>query len=123
LRRAWSPRWIAGPGPDYLPAEDAPMLFHVQIAIRIPPGADPQKISELSTREIALAKELQISGKWRHIWRIAGKWANISIFDVTDPDELHDILSSLPLYPYMEIEVMALCRHPASIAHDKGASS
>jgi muconolactone D-isomerase len=99
------------------------MLFHVQMTIRVRPDEDPQKIKELSTREVALAKDLQNSGKWRHIWRIAGKWANISIFDVADPNELHDILSSLPLYPYMDIEVKALCRHPASIAHDEGASS
>jgi muconolactone D-isomerase len=99
------------------------MLFHVQMVIRVPPDEDPQKISALSAREIALAKELQDSGKWRYIWRVTGKWANISIFDVADPGELHDILTSLPLYPYMDIEVTALCRHPASIARDEGASS
>jgi muconolactone D-isomerase len=99
------------------------MLFHVQITIRVPPDEDPQKIKLLSAREGELAKELQHAGKWRHIWRVAGKWANVSIFDVADPDELHDILTSLPLYPYMDIEVEALCRHPASIAHDEGASA
>jgi muconolactone D-isomerase len=99
------------------------MLFHVQIAIRVPPDEDPQKIKELSAREGALARELQDSGKWRHLWRVAGKWANISIFDVADADELHDILTSLPLYAYMDIQVVALCRHPSSIAPDEGASA
>lgn len=99
------------------------MLFHVHMTIRVPPDADPQKLKDLSAREGVLAGELQSSGKWRHLWRIAGKWANISIFDVADAGELHDILTSLPLYPYMDIEVMALCRHPASIAVDEDASS
>lgn len=99
------------------------MLFHVQITVRVPPGEDLQKIQELSAREGTLARQLQHSGKWRHIWRVAGKWANVSIFDVADPGELHDILTSLPLYPYMDIQVTALCRHPASIAHDEAAPS
>jgi muconolactone D-isomerase len=33
-------------------------------------------------------------------------------------EELHDILSTLPLFPFMEIAVSALCRHPSSIRDD-----
>jgi len=54
-------------------------------------------------------------GKWLHLWRLAGKRANVSIFDVESPAELHELLESLPLYPYMDVEVAALCRHPGSI--------
>lgn len=92
------------------------MLFQVQITIQVPHGSDKKEIEALSATEIEYAKELQRQGKWLHIWRIAGKWANISIFDVDDTDELHQILSSLPLFPYMSIKVVALCSHPASIA-------
>ncbi|MDB5834458.1 MAG: catC [Caballeronia sp.] len=91
------------------------MLFQVQIAVRVPHDADMVAIKALSMDEIELAKALQRAGKWLHIWRVAGKWANISIFKVDDADELHEILNSLPLFRYMEIEVTALCRHPASI--------
>jgi muconolactone delta-isomerase len=42
------------------------------------------------------------------VWRIAGQDANISVFDVADHDELHAILSSLPLFPLMEITVTPL---------------
>jgi muconolactone D-isomerase len=94
------------------------MLFQVQITVRVPHDADWEEIRALSATEIELAKALQREGKWLHIWRVAGKWANTSIFKVNDADELHDILSSLPLYRYMEIEVIALSRHPASIAAD-----
>jgi muconolactone D-isomerase len=91
------------------------MLFQVRITVRVPPDADMAKIKALSADEIERAKALQRAGKWLHIWRIAGKWANISVFRVDSTDELHEILSSLPLFPYMEIEVTALCRHPASV--------
>jgi muconolactone D-isomerase len=37
---------------------------------------------------------------------------------VSGPQELHDILSTLPLFPFMEIQVTPLCRHPSSIRDD-----
>jgi muconolactone D-isomerase len=91
------------------------MLFHVSIAVRIPHDADPDKIEQLSAQEHERAKELQLLGKWVHLWRVAGKYANISVFDVESPAELHEILNSLPLYPFMKIDVSALCHHPGSL--------
>jgi muconolactone D-isomerase len=91
------------------------MLFHVNMAVRIPHAADPEKIKQLSAREHERAKELQQQGKWLHLWRVAGTYSNVSIFKVESPGELHDILNSLPLYPFMEVEVSALCHHPGSL--------
>jgi muconolactone D-isomerase len=91
------------------------MLFHVQIDVRVPHDVDPEKLKELSANEHDRAKDLQLQGKWTHLWRIAGKYANISIFDVDSPAELHEILNSLPLYPFMEVEIAALCHHPGSL--------
>lgn len=91
------------------------MLFHVNMDVRIPPGIDPETIKQLGELEHERAKELQLQRKWLHLWRVVGKFANVSVFDVESPIELHDILSSLPLYPFMEIEVTALCRHPGML--------
>ena len=63
----------------------------------------------------ARAQQLQRDGKWPHLWRVAGRYANISVFDVTDHDELHSVLSSLPLFPFMKIDVTPLARHPSAI--------
>ena len=84
------------------------MLFHVNIDVRIPHDTDPDKVAQLSAREHERAKELQLQGKWLHLWRVAGRYANVSIFSVETAEELHEILNSLPLYPYMEVEVTAL---------------
>jgi muconolactone D-isomerase len=92
------------------------MLFHVAITVRIPHGVDPEKIKQLSAQEHERAAELQRQGKWLHLWRVVGKFANVSVFKVESPAELHEILESLPLHPYMEAEVTALCRHPGSLA-------
>lgn len=46
---------------------------------------------------------------------MVGRYANVSIFNVDSHDELHQLLSSLPLFPYMDIRVTALARHPSAI--------
>ena len=91
------------------------MLFHVSLTVHIPHDADPEKIKQLGALEHDRATELQRKGKWLHLWRVVGKYANVSIFEVESPTEMHEILSSLPLYPFMDIKITALCRHPGSI--------
>ncbi len=94
------------------------MLFHVTMDVRIPPEMDAAKADALTQLERARAQELQRAGTWRHLWRIAGRYANVSVFDVASPAELHELLSTLPLFPYMTITVTALTRHPSSIHED-----
>ena len=93
------------------------MLFHVRMDVRIPHDLDPIRVDELKRVEKERAQTLQSEGKWRHLWRIAGQYSNISIFDVENVQELHDLVSTLPLFPFMDIAVTPLCRHPSSI-HD-----
>lgn len=94
------------------------MLFHVEMDVRLPPDLAPELAAQLKATEKARAQELQQSGKWRHLWRVAGRYANVSVFDVESPAELHELLSTLPLFPFMEVKVTALCRHPSSIRED-----
>ncbi len=72
-------------------------------------------MDEIKRAEKERAIEIQKSGKWPHLWRVSGKYSNISIFDVESNDELHELLMSLPLFPFMEIEVTPLSKHPSSI--------
>lgn len=94
------------------------MLFHVEMTVRLPPDMDPVQADQLKAREKQIAQDLQRTGAWRHLWRIAGRYANISVFDVADNAALHDTLMSLPLFPYMDIVVRPLCRHASSIHAD-----
>jgi muconolactone D-isomerase len=94
------------------------MLFHVEMTVDLPPDMDEQRAAKLKADEKAMSQQLQRDGVWRHLWRIAGRYANISVFDVDSPAHLHDVLSRLPLFPYMRIEVTALCRHASSIRED-----
>lgn len=91
------------------------MLFHVRMDVRIPHDMDPDTRAQLVAREKAYSQQLQRSGKWPQIWRIVGEYSNFSIFDVESNDELHTLISALPLFPYMNIHVTPLARHPADV--------
>lgn len=92
------------------------MLFAVTMHVELPLDMDPGERDQTLAREKAYSQELQRAGKWPHIWRIAGHYSNLSIFDVRDNDELHDLLWNLPLFRYMTIEVCPLAAHPSDIA-------
>ena len=92
------------------------MLFAVKMDVNLPPDMDPDVKADTLAREKAYSQELQKSGVWRHIWRCAGQYSNLSILDVEDNDKLHAVLSQLPLFPYMDMEVTPLAMHPSDIA-------
>lgn len=83
--------------------------------VNLPADLDPQVRDDLVGREKAYSQELQRNGKWPHIWRVVGEYANYSIVDVDTNDELHQLLSALPLFPYMKIRVTPLATHPSDI--------
>ena len=94
------------------------MLFMVEMNVDIPLGFDTSEVARLKLAEKERFQALQAEGTWRHIWRVVGQYANVSIFDVADNAALHDILVGLPLYPFMTMKVTALCRHPSSMHDD-----
>jgi muconolactone D-isomerase len=92
------------------------MLYLVRMDVQIPATLPEQQANDIKAREKAYAQDLQKSGQWKHLWRVVGEYANYSVFDVESNDALHDMLSKLPLFPYMKIEVTPLAKHPSAIA-------
>jgi muconolactone D-isomerase len=83
--------------------------------VHLPHDMPAAQADEIKAREKAYAQDLQRDGKWQQLYRVVGEYANYSIFDVASNDELHGLLSGLPLFPYMKIQVTPLARHPSSI--------
>jgi muconolactone D-isomerase len=91
------------------------MLYLAEMAVRLPPDMHVHALAELKREEREVAQRLQREGRWRHLWRVAGRYANVSVFDVDSAEELHELISGLPLFPYMDVRVTALARHPSAI--------
>ncbi|HYI33205.1 MAG TPA: muconolactone Delta-isomerase [Glaciibacter sp.] len=94
------------------------MIYLVRMVVSLPPSLSPEATQHLLAREKEYSQRLQRDGRWRELWRIVGEYANVSIFDVASHDELHELLSGLPLFPYMQISVTPLAAHPSRIVDE-----
>ena len=94
------------------------MLFQVEMDVAIPTDFPAEQADQLKQEERARSHDLQRSGQWRHLWRVVGHYSNVSIFDVASHEDLHAILTSLPLFPFLTLRVKPLCRHPSSVYDD-----
>jgi muconolactone D-isomerase len=86
--------------------------FLVEIEVRLPADFDDERRGALLAAEFARGIALAKAGLLRAIWRVPGRLANRAIWSAPDATALHDALVSLPLWPYMEVAVTPLARHP-----------
>jgi muconolactone D-isomerase len=86
--------------------------FLVSIEVRTPPDMDPDRLAALQAAEAERSRELVAQGVLKRIWRIPGRRANVSLYEGPDADAVHTALMSLPLYPWLDIDVQALATHP-----------
>lgn len=91
------------------------MLFLVRMDVNIPADLPESEAAAIKAVEKDYSQSLQRDGRWLHIWRVAGEYSNYSIFDVSSNDELHEVLTGLPLFPYLNIKVTPLAKHPSDI--------
>lgn len=91
------------------------MLYHVRMDVRLPHDLPADTRAEIVRQERDYAERLQREGRWLHLWRIVGEYSNFSIFDVASNEELHDLLSNLPLFAYLDVHVTPLAGHPSDI--------
>jgi muconolactone D-isomerase len=91
------------------------MFYHVTMQVHLPSDMLPETVEAIKAAEKSYAQDLQRQGKWIHLWRVVGRYSNISVFDVPSHDELHELLTHLPLYPYMDITVTPLAHHPSAL--------
>jgi len=87
--------------------------FLVHIQVNWPPERDREELTRLTSDERGRARELVAEGRIHRLWRVPGRFANWGIWDAPDTDTLHEAISSLPLYPYLDVTVHPLAAHPS----------
>lgn len=73
-------------------------------------------VAELRAAERVRSHELLQAGTIRGIWRVVGRVASVGLWDAADHETLHEAVASLPLFPYFEVTVTPLARHPNALA-------
>jgi muconolactone D-isomerase len=87
------------------------MEFLVEIQVSLPPDIDPEVRADLMEKERLRGFELKDSGVIVRIWRIPGRIANVGIWRAEDATALHEAITSLPLFPWIDARVTPLALH------------
>lgn len=90
------------------------MLFMLRIDVSIPPEMPQADKDALRLKENARAEQLIGEGTMVRIWRIVGRVANFSLWEAPTLEKLHEAVMSLPMFPYMKIDVTPLIDHPCT---------
>ena len=92
------------------------MDFLVRIRVDLPTTLDPDERRRLLAAELERGRELRAKGAIVGIWRVPGGLRNVGIWQAADATELHELISSLPAYPYISASVTPLAVHPVEAA-------
>lgn len=90
------------------------MLFMLKIDVTIPADMLQGEKDALRQRENARAEQLINEGVMVRIWRIVGRVANFSLWQAPTLEALHEVVMSMPMFPYMKVEVTPLIDHPVT---------
>ncbi|MBS1844821.1 MAG: muconolactone Delta-isomerase family protein [Actinobacteria bacterium] len=94
------------------------MRFLVEIRVDFPPDLrDPssERRGKILAAELDRGLELRRDGVIEHIWRVPGALHNFGVWQAADATALHEAISSLPAFPWIEARVTPLADHPIEI--------
>jgi len=87
------------------------MEFLVRSELAAPPDVPPERLRELTDAEARRGAELRDQGAIVRIWRVPGRRGSVAIYQARDATHLHELLASLPMWPWLSCTVEPLARH------------
>jgi muconolactone D-isomerase len=91
------------------------MEYFVEMTTHVPDGTPEETVDAVRSREAERARELGAQGHLLRLWRpplAPGEWRTLGLWSARDDADLMATLKSLPLHPWMTVEVTALSAHP-----------
>ncbi|WP_190813964.1 muconolactone Delta-isomerase family protein [Saccharopolyspora pogona] len=88
------------------------MEFLVRTENQLPVDTPEELREQLRKAERERAMELRETGILKRLWRVPGRNATVGLYEAEDPAALHDALTSLPMWKWMDVTVEALATHP-----------
>ena len=95
------------------------MRFLLNIRVQLPGEWTTEQRADLVRRETEAAVDLIHRRVLRRTFRVVGQLANASIWETDTPEELHAVLQSLPMYPFMTVTVTPIIKHPVEEAYEQ----
>ena len=92
------------------------MEFLTNMITHVPEGVDEGTVEETKSREAARSAELARQGHLLRLWKppvVPGEWRTLGLWQAADEQQLTEIMSTMPLHPWMTVEVTPLALHPS----------
>lgn len=88
--------------------------FLVEMRTTVPPGTNPEAERDARNAEARRVAELAATDAVLRLWRTvdSGGEFTVGLWRATDEIELQDLLTTLPLFPWMGVVVRPLTAHP-----------
>src|SRR3954470_11887170 len=91
------------------------MEFLVDMVTTVPPGTSDEVVADMRVREAARSRELAAQGTLVRLWRpplAPGEWRTWGLFQADGPEQLEQMLASMPLRAWRNDTVTPLSVHP-----------
>jgi muconolactone D-isomerase len=91
------------------------MEYLVDMNTIVPEGTSQEAIDDVRTREAARSSQLAEQGYLLRLWRPPvqpGEWRTLGLFAADGPDQLEEVLASMPLRVWRTDDVTPLSPHP-----------
>jgi muconolactone delta-isomerase len=106
------------PGREQVGLDPGAAEFLTTFTVRVPPGAGVETRAALEAQEARRTAELARQRHLVRLWRLPDANRNLGHWQAGDADRLAELLASLPMSGWLDIETVPLTRHPS----DPGAS-
>ncbi|MFC9557049.1 muconolactone Delta-isomerase family protein [Rhodococcus sp. NPDC056960] len=90
--------------------------FLITFTVTVPVGTAGETVDDATAREADRARELAAQGHLLRLWMLPGQGHALGLWWAHDGDEMHALLASLPMAPWMSVQTTPLTRHPSDPA-------
>jgi muconolactone delta-isomerase len=116
------PAWHAKPSGSSAPAIPGSEFF-TTFTLTIPPGTPTDAVDRANAREADRARELAALGVLLRLWSLPGHGRTLGLWRAGDALEMDEIIRSLPLRVWTQVETIQLAPHPSDPGRMPSASS
>jgi muconolactone delta-isomerase len=101
------------PGRGQVPVDSAASEFLTTFTVKVPSGTGVDAEAAVEAGEARRTAELAGDGHLIRLWRLPGEGRNLGHWQAGDADQMADLLRSLPMFAWLDIDTVALTRHPS----------
>ena len=89
------------------------MQFMVRMDVKLAGDWPAERLEEMVEAEFDRGNTLMREGRQIRLWRIVAVRSNFGIWQADLLEELHETLQSMPMHPWMDIEITPIIEHPS----------